>query len=122
MNLSSDQLHTLRHMLGINDPSQRIPKPYRNGAAVVPGDPEFVELERLGAVERYRAAGGSFQYDYYSCTEAGKAAAMKSHRTIRYGRSKRVYLRFLSVRDCIPDLTFRQFLTDPEFRGIRAEA
>ena len=30
MKLTDDQLDTLRHMLGINTPNDRIPRPYRN--------------------------------------------------------------------------------------------
>ena len=75
MNITCEQLRTLRHMLGINGTSKKASKPYRNYAAVNPGDPEFVELERLGAVTLYRKAGAGTEYDFYSCTEAGKTAA-----------------------------------------------
>jgi hypothetical protein len=114
-----DQLHTLRHILGINDPSKRVPKPYRNYAAVNPGDPEFVALEVAGLVERYRARGPGSEYDYFRCTEAGHLAAMRSFRTIRYSPAKRRYIAFLNVRDCFPDLTFKQFVTLPEFAEAR---
>lgn len=120
MNLTKDQLHTLRHMLGINTPDDRIPKPYRNYAAVPPGDNEFAELAALGAVICYRRAGGpGSRYDYFQCTDAGRAAAMKSHRTIRNSRSKRMYSKFLDISDCCADLTFREFLTSPEFAETR---
>ena len=119
MNLTDDQLHTLRHMLGINTPYDREPKPYRNGAAVNPGDPEYLELARLGAVEKYRDPSPGFEYEYYRCTEAGKAAAIASHRTIRKSRSARVYACFLSMKDCDADLTFLEFLTDPYYADAR---
>lgn len=122
MILSPNQLHTLRHMLGINTPDDRLPKPHRDYAAVTPGDPEFLALEALGAVECYRKAGGAFQYDYYRCTDAGRAAAMASHRTIRRTKSQRVYSKFLDVRDAIGDLTFKEFLTQPEFMETRRSA
>ena len=122
--MTDDQLHTLRHMLGINTPDDRKPRPYRDYAAVNPGDPEFGELERLGAVERVRRPAPDWAYGYawYQCTEAGKAAAMASHRRIRKGKPQRVYLAYLSCRDCCPDLTFKEFLTDPEFDEERRQA
>jgi len=122
--LTDDQLHTLRHMLGINTPDDRKPRPYRDYAAVNPGDPEFAELERLGAVERINKPVPSWasDYEWYQCTEAGKAAAMASHRRIRKGKPQRVYLAYLSCRDCCPDLTFKEFLTDPEFDEERRQA
>lgn len=121
MKLTSQQLHTLRHMLGINDPYARTPKPYRNYAAVNPGDQEFAELERLGAVERYtpRLASG---YEWFRCTEAGKAAANWSHRAMRKTKPQRVYHSYLSCRDCYSDLTFKEFLTNDAFKEIRARA
>lgn len=125
MNLTDKHLDTLRHMLGINDPSVGHPKPCRDYAAVNPGDPHFVELEALGAVERYRAASQNhpgFPYGYYRCTDAGRAAAMASHKTIRWSKSKRVYSKFLDVRDALNDLTFKDFLTRPEFKQSRESA
>ena len=127
MNLSSDQLDTLRHMLGINSPEHREPRPYRDYAAVNPGDLQFVELERLGAVMCYRRADqtradGLGNYDWYRCTPAGRQAAIHSHRNIRHSRSERRYIRWLELRDVIPDLTFHEFLTASRFRETRAEA
>jgi hypothetical protein len=118
MNLSEEQLHTLRHMLGVNTPYDREPRPYRNYAAVNPGDPKYVELERLGAVENCGKTTWS-EYDYYRCTEAGKAAAIQSHRNIRYSKSKRRYWKFRDIMDCCPGLTFKEFLTNPEFKEVR---
>jgi hypothetical protein len=120
--LTEQQLDMLRHMLGINHPEHRVPRPYRNYAAVEPGDPRFVELEALGMVERYRAAGGNTEYDWYRCTEAGQTAALRSHPTIRLSKSKRVYIRFLDLRDAYSYLTFKEFLTLPEFAQARREA
>lgn len=119
MELTADQLHTLRHMLGINTPERKIPKPYRNYAAVNPGDIKFLELERLGAVEPYHTFN---QYVYYRCTEAGKLAAMRSFRDIRYSRSRRRYIAFLDIRDSYQDLTFKEFLTHPYWKDLRDEA
>lgn len=120
--LTADQLHTLRHMLGINTPNDRIPRPYRDYAAVNPGDAEFAELERLGAVECYRRSSPGYSYDYFRCTPAGRAAAMASHRTIRRTKAQRIYSKFLDVRDALNDLTFKEFLTNPEFAESRRSA
>lgn len=116
---TKEQLNTLRHMLGINDPTKRVPKPYRDYAAVNPGDPEFVEMETAGLVVKYRAAGGDTCYDWYRCTEAGRLAAMRSYRTIRLSRSARRYSAFLNCRDAYNELTFKIFLTDPLFAEAR---
>lgn len=122
MKLTSKQLHTLCHMLGINTPYDRVPKPYRNHAAVNPGDPEFVELERLGAVKKFRTPKFGTEYDWYECTEEGKLTAIRLHRDIRKNRKQRTYHKFLEVLDCCPDLTFKEFLTSEEFRETRKNA
>ena len=121
MNLSSKQLHTLRHMLGINTPDDRVPKPYRNYAAVSPGDKEFVELERQGAVEEYRVRGGS-EYSWYQCTKEGRCTAMESHKSIRKTKAQRRYSMYLVMTDIYPELTFKDFLTHPDFSTARREA
>lgn len=121
MQLTKSQLHTLRHMLGINTPWDKVPRPYRNYAAVVPGDPEFMELERIGAVEKYGKPPWS-EYDYYRCTEAGKHAALKSHKSIRFPKAKRRYITFLHIRDSFHDLTFREFLTSSEYKSCCEDA
>lgn len=118
MDLNEKQLHTLRHMLGINTPDDRIPKPYRNYAAVSPGDTEFMELDRLGAVEKYRAKGGS-EYHWYQCTAEGRLEAIKSHRDIRKTRAQRRYSAYLDMTDVYPGLTFKDFLTHPDFSTIK---
>ncbi|KKM80022.1 hypothetical protein LCGC14_1344040 [marine sediment metagenome] len=120
MKLTNDQLYTLRHMLGINTPYDRVPKPYRDYAAVPPGDAEFLELERLGAVERYTASLG--EYTYFRCTEAGKLAAIRSHKTIRKTKPQRRYSAYLDMIDAFQDLTFKEFLTRPEFKEDRENA
>jgi len=108
-------------MLGVNDPSQRWFMPYRNYAAVRPGDPEFVELARLGMVERFDGTFLSRDH-WYQCTPAGIEAARKSFRKFRLPKSKRRYQAFLDLRDVLPDLTFHEYLTTPDFAESRAEA
>jgi hypothetical protein len=114
--LNPYQLRTLRHMLGIDKPEMDQPVPYRNYYCANPGEPEMLELVRLGAIELYATQGG---YEWYRCTDAGRAAAIASHKTIRYSRAKRRYIKFLDVSDCMPDLTFREFLTSPRFKQSR---
>jgi hypothetical protein len=121
MKLTEEHEDSLRHMLGINRPEARNPKPHRDYAAVLPGDAHWLELERLGMVERYSARDNTI-YHWYRTTPKGREAAFASHRRIRYSRSKRVYCAFLSVSDAVPDLTFRQFLTHPDFAEIRSRA
>lgn len=113
MILNEYQLRTLRHMLGINTPDAERPKPYRNYYCANPGEKEMLELARLGAIELYDTRGS---YEWWQCTDAGRTAAIASHKTIRYSPAKRRYIRFLDLRDCFPDLTFREFLTDPRYR------
>ena len=122
MQPTPEQLDLLRHMLGINDPSQRVPVPCRNYAAVSPGDPCYLDMAQAGLVERYRVAAGANAYDYYRCTDAGREVAMASHKTIRWSKSKRVYRKYLNVSDALTGLTFSQFLRDPQFADLRREA
>lgn len=106
----------LRHMLGINRPELRNPKPYRDYAAVCPGNPEWLELEQLGMVERYSTEGN---YHWYRTTAAGREAAFASHRRWRWPRSARRYAQFLKIADLDPDLTFRDFLTETRYAEAR---
>ncbi len=121
MKLTNDQLDTLRHILGINTPYDRVPRSYRNCAAVNPGDLEFIELEKIGAVERYQIAIET-QYHWYQCTEAGKLVAMRSHKAIQKTKAQRRYSAYLDMTDICQDLTFREFLIAPEYAEIRENA
>lgn len=112
--LSVEQLRVLRHMLGIDRPDVTKPVPYRDYYCANPGDPDLAELARLGAVRLYDTRGG---YEWYTCTDEGRAAAIASHKTIRYTPAKMRYGRYLDMKDCYPDLTFRRFLTDLRFRS-----
>lgn len=118
---TADDERVLRHMLGIDKPSERDPQPYRNRYAANPGDPKLERLASLGLVELVRRAGtGVFgAYDCYRATPRGEQVARASHRRIRWPRSRRVYSRFLDIRDVCPDLTFREFLTSERFAEAR---
>ncbi len=117
--LTPQQEHILRHMLGIDDASKRNPTEYRDYYCANPGDPELHELARLGLVRLYRTDAS---YEWFTTTDAGKAAARAAHRRSLYPKKKRVYLRFLNASDAIADLTFHEFLTSPEFAQARREA
>jgi len=116
MQLRDDQLEALRHMLGIDDPSVKEPKSYRNYYCACKNDSLMNGLRHLGFVRLYRVTD---DYDYFTATETGIAAAHASHKKIRWPKAKRMYHKFLDLSDCWPDLTFRQFLTDPELLEIR---
>lgn len=118
-NFTVEQLRIMRHMLGIETPDDARPKPYRNYYCSPPDDPKLVELAKLGAIELYSTRES---YHWYRCTPTGHAAAMASHRTIRRTKSQRVYARFLDVREPFPDLTFKDFLTHPDFAETRRSA
>lgn len=122
MNLTKEQLRILRHMLGIDNPWVAKPEPTRDYYCANPGYQEIIELERLGAVTCYRRADSHTKYDWYCCTDEGRAAAFASHKIIRYSKAKRVYRKYLELKDCLPDLTFKLFLTDAEFSETRRSA
>ena len=117
--MTMEQLQTLRHMLGIDNPNVKVPMPYRDYYCANPGDPELHELARLGAVELYATRGG---YEWFQTTAVGKAAAMESHKTIRKSKASRVYSKYLDISDVHPDLTFKRFLTDPTYSEARRKA
>lgn len=119
MKLNDAQLQTLRHMLGIDKPDERAPEPYRDYYCASRGDADMAELARLGAVRLYRQCE---HYDWYTTTDAGRAAAIASHRKIRLPKSKRIYSRYLDVSDVHAGLTFHEFLTSPDYAESRAAA
>jgi hypothetical protein len=118
MTLRCEQLQILRHMLGIDHPGVRHPLPYRNYYCATPADAHLHELQRLGAVRLYDIRNG---YEWFCCTDAGRAAAMASVRSLRKPQRQRRYAAFLNLKDCWPDLTFRTFLTDKALRRVRDE-
>lgn len=119
MKLSDEHLIILRYMLGINTPDARRPRPYRDYYCAGKGDENLRELQRLGAVALYRTDD---HYEWYTTTPSGRAAAMASHRAIRNSKAKRVYRRFLDIREVCPDLTFREFITNHQFADVRRDA
>lgn len=118
-NLTPEQLDTLRHMLGINTPDDKRPKPYRDYYCASKGDAKLAEMARIGAVELYRI---DESYEWYCCSPKGREVAMASHKTIRRSKGSRMYSKYLDVHECCPDMTFKDFLTKPEFAESRASA
>jgi hypothetical protein len=106
-------------MLGIDKPEKRAPVPYRDYYCADPDNPQLAAMEVRGLVECYSRHGG---YTWYRCTATGREAAFASHKAIRYGKPKRVYLRYLSVSDAVADLTFKEFLTSERFAEYRRDA
>lgn len=119
MDLSNEQLRILRHMLGIDRPTERDPQPCRDYYAAYKGESKMRELEAAGAVRLY--AECEF-YHWYTTTDAGRAAAIASHRSIRLSKPKRLYSTFLQISDVHAGLTFREFLTNPAYAAARAAA
>lgn len=117
--MTDNHLDILRHMLGINVSDRRNPPEYRDYACADPGDAIMHALHDAGLVRMYRFGNG---YEWWTTTDAGKAAARASQRAMLKPKASRVYARFLDVRDVLPDLTFRQFLTSPEFAETRRAA
>lgn len=114
----------LRHMLGIDDMSKRDPKPYRNYYCA--GGKDVAALESLrerGLVEK-RSNGGALSGGdpVYTATEEGIRVAKESQRRGMLSKGKRLYLRFLRASDCCPDLTFKTFLTSPDWAETRKSA
>ena len=118
MFLRDDQLRVLRHMLGVdNQRDKKDPVSYRNYYCTSPGNPLMNGLRHLGFVEMYRK---DENYEWFTATETGIAAGMDSARQRRYSKARRRYLCYLHISDCYSNLTFKQFLTDPEFAETRA--
>lgn len=111
----------LRHMLGINDPSLPWPpRCWRDYAAVEPGDPLFVHMQERGLVRLTSRARGPFSFDYYATTEAGKELALSTFKAMQWSKSKRRYCGWLRISDAVPDLSFRDYLTKPEYAEHRS--
>lgn len=119
MKLDEDQLDTLRHMLGINDGWKANPEPYRDYYCSNIGDLELAKLHELGAVTLIKADD---RYMWWKTTDAGRAAALQSYKTIQKPKGARVYRRFLSAKERFTHLTFRDFLTKPIFADYRRDA
>ena len=116
--MTDEQLRILRHMLGI-DCRDKDPKEYRDYYCANPNNPQLHELQRLGMVTMY---SNHDRYEWFTTTKRGKIAARASQRAMVNPKKRRVYLKWLSAQDAFPDLTFREFLTSPDFKESRDNA
>lgn len=117
--LTAEALGILHHALGVSDPYQCDQPPYRNHFVAGQGhddEPLLLQLVQQGlmVVRESKLTGGDA---LYVVSDRGVDIALKSRP--RVPQKKLLYRRFLSVRDCCPDLTFREFLTSPEFAECR---
>jgi hypothetical protein len=119
--ISGDDLHVLRHMLGIDD-ERVIRDPYRNHYCANEGDERLHSLAARGLVTLVRGPTPMMPYETFAATDEGRRIALESQKQRALPKRKRVYSRFLDVRDCCPDLTFREFLTSPDYAECRRSA
>lgn len=116
VDLSEKHLSILRHMLGIDTPWIKNPNEYRDYYCSNPDYEPLLELEEMGMVVKYSERWG---YHWFKTTDIGKEAARESQRRMLLPRPKRRYRKWLSVSDCVPGLTFEEFLTLPEYKEAR---
>lgn len=130
---TAEELDTLRHMLGINTPWVKRPEPTRDYFATGAGDLKMVWLELLGAVRLYATDWPLNPSLHWYCTTAlGRAVAMASFKPYAaqhewYGGRRRMqgarrYSKFLDYKECDSRLTFKKFLTQPEYAEARKAA
>ena len=115
MELSKDDIHVLQHSLGITDGG----KEYRNYYCAVTDDPQLEALTRSGLMVRGHKINDG-RNRYYFVTDDGRKVAYKNLPSRpRLTRGQRRYRKWMNISDCYPDLTFKEFLTLPEFREAR---
>lgn len=111
---------TLRHMLGLTDFAERLPREfYRDYFCASRGDELLASMAADGLVTRYAQCTN---YDWYTTTDEGKRIAIESFKAKAYSKPRRRYHAFLRVSDCHPDLTFHEYLTSPDYAEHRRNA
>ncbi len=116
------ELEIVLHTLGLTDPKTK--EPYRNHFVSGDGNSDMTILASLcqkGFMVETRAPGFLEPGDrLFLVTDAGIFYAQKHRpKPRRLTRDQKRYGRFLELSDCHPDLTFREFLTDPQFAKYR---
>lgn len=118
--LTPSQIHILQHSIGI---SKRHDKPYRNFYAVYTSSDSVPDLEVLvkaGLMANGDKSPVNPDMVYYYVTDAGREVAFKHLPKDTRTQKQKKYERFLYAKDAYPDLTFKQFLTDPYFKEARS--
>lgn len=111
--ITPNQLHILRHSLGLDDQGRG--KEYRNHYCADVGHrgwDDLMILCQLGLMEDHGVVpmwGGSHGL---SVTDKGRSEAIRGVKPVVLSRSKRRYRNFRAMCEVCPDLTFREFLTD----------
>lgn len=121
--LSKEELHILRHSLGLDDTGRG--KQYRNSYVLGPECPDFAKLKDLESRGLMSDLGPRSIFGGmhgFTVTPAGRAIAATPDPLPHKERGRRVYRYWLSISDCFPDSTFKDFLTRPEFVGSRQRA
>lgn len=112
----------LAHALGIeHQQDRREPNEYRNHYVCNEGEPEVTQLVEAGLMvlaSRPTWTGGAVQY---AVTEAGKAQARAFWKSRQHPKKRRVYAAFMRISD-MREVTFREFLTSPEYAECRRNA
>ncbi len=107
------------HTLGLTDIYRE--ESYRNHFVAGKDHSDMPTLLRLCEVGMMREADPPRFLEsgdrVFCVTDLGKAYVAK-HRE-RPSRAKKRYNSFLSLLDCCPDLTFKTFLTDPQYKLYR---
>jgi len=120
MELTDTHLHILRHSLGLN--SKGYGYPYRNIFCAGPGHRDYPTLKDLvqsghmvlGSTQSNAFSSGS---EFYHVTEKGLTVAQVQEPPLP--RSKRRWRRFSAIKEVLPGLTFKEFLTLPKFAEYR---
>jgi hypothetical protein len=120
-----EHLHILQHSLGLDEYGQG--RQYRNHFVTGPGSKDWDACRALtdaGLMTENKGhallpVGDSVFY----VTPAGiDFVATNSPKPPKVSRNRRRYAAFMDLTDCCPDLTFKQFLTDPNFADARRRA
>lgn len=114
--LSGARLCLLWHTLGISDPFHPNREPYRNHYVTGEGGSDWdnlMALVRSGHMARYRHALTSEVDWVFVATDLGLQTALATRP--RVSRRKLRYHNFLCIKECCPDLTFHEFLTDRRY-------
>ena len=117
--ITEQELKILQHTTGLTDIYND--RSYRNHFVAGDGHddmPTIMSLCKKGLMqESNRPAFLSSGDRCFSATFAGLSAAKSLRR--RPTRGQRRYHNWLEISDCCPDLTFGDFLRDPQFASAR---